>query len=42
MTNFEKVKEEMRIEDVGSYSLCDAIHRIRKELLKESVIDENI
>lgn len=32
MTNFEKVKEEMKIEDVGTDPFCDAIYRIRKEL----------
>ena len=32
MTNFEKVKEEVRIEDIGADPFCDAIYRIRKEL----------
>lgn len=30
MTNFEKVKEDLRIEDVGA-DPCKVIHRIRKE-----------
>lgn len=32
MTNFERVKQELRIDDVGAHPLCDAIHRIRKEI----------
>lgn len=33
MTNFDKVKEELRIEDVGyiENAFCKAIHRARKE-----------
>lgn len=31
VTNWDKVKEEMRIDDVGGGALCRAIHRIRNE-----------
>lgn len=31
MTNFEKVKEEIKIEDIGSSIVCQAIHRLKNE-----------
>lgn len=31
MTNFERVKQEMRIEDTGRGIVCQAIHRLKNE-----------
>ena len=31
MTNFEKCRQELKIEDIGNGSFCQAIHRVRNE-----------
>lgn len=32
MTNFDKVREEIRIDEIGNSPICKAIHRMRKEI----------
>lgn len=31
MTNFERVKQEMRIEDIGTLVFCKAVHQVKNE-----------